>query len=183
MNCDFKSFSPINCNQVYRHFDGQYELHKCLIDTKKHLTPLIKQPNTETIYEYDLIMMRAGVYPDINKFKFFKICAAHRSVLGLGFLNKSSCEHPFHKNQSKLTTTYRKVNYSTAYQILQLRKICPESQYPLVILGSMLCSTCYTIVQTSLNNTEAIEHKNRFEVLKDMFDFSIVEQSMFIDIF
>ena len=67
--------------------------------------------STEKFYEYDLLLIRAGIYPEINKFKFLKICAAHRSLLGFRFTSKSSCEHPNHQNQSKLFAPFRKVNY------------------------------------------------------------------------
>ena len=119
-------------------------------------------------YEYDLIMIRAGVYPDINKYKSFKICASHRSLLGLNFINKNSCEHPFHQNQSNLTSCYRKVNYNMAIRTIELRKIGLEPKFPFIQLGIMLCLKCYDIFQTNLKYHFQIDLNNRFSVLQDM---------------
>ncbi len=78
MCCDFQIFSPnIECD------NNETELIKCERDTKPKLEFLNISDNVFSNSEYDLILMRCGLMPDIEKFKLFSICSNHRNRLGL----------------------------------------------------------------------------------------------------
>ena len=83
MKCDFELFVPyISCDPKSSRFNGIFNL----IDRDKDTDILLNQLNVLTknvLKEFDLILMRACIEPNIEKFKLFKICANHREKLGI----------------------------------------------------------------------------------------------------
>ena len=71
MKCDFQLFVPyISCDPKSSRFDGIFNF----IDCDKDTDVLLNQLNILTankVMEFDLILMRACIEPNIEKFKLF----------------------------------------------------------------------------------------------------------------
>ncbi len=153
------------CNYIYRKKEGKYLLKDCLDETKHHLDSLkiIKRSgHQDEIAEWKLILMRAGIFPDFNKYQNFEICAAHRSKLGIEFTAKLSCEHPNHSKQSNINRIFRNINFELALEIIKKRTVDLDTVF--IPVGSSLCETCYKIIESNL---VVVTIENRFTALKD----------------
>ena len=146
MNCDFFNLSPkTKCLETFRNNIGFVVVSECLIDTSTHLKAhnIHPHPGIKIPLEYELILMRVGYLPDNEKFKSLKICASHRTKLGLGFYASKSCQHVNHLNISKSCVGFRYLNCTQAISLLNLKN--KEPWIHLVKVGDCLCRKCYTL--------------------------------------
>ena len=82
MSCDFNMISTeIECKSETAHSKGFFVLRLCLKDTRPRLVMLNISDKEQDIAEHDLILMRAGILPDMIKFGKLEICANHRYKL------------------------------------------------------------------------------------------------------
>lgn len=170
--CDFTSFSKVECKESYRKFEGHFNLTDCNLNVTEYFKSLLNKNSKIEILEYDLIMMRSGLRPNIQKYQHFDICAGHRCLLGLQFESKLTCEHPNHKNQSVRNAIYLKVNYDSAKKILENRYNGNGHRVPFIPIGASLCYDCHKIIHDNLDDNITFEHVNQFSILKDMCDES-----------
>jgi hypothetical protein len=67
--CNFKSFRNVGCKEKHTRLYDSYILNDCSVDVTENSRFLLNKNSHLKILEYDLIMMRAGLKPDIGKFK------------------------------------------------------------------------------------------------------------------
>jgi hypothetical protein len=82
MSCNFKNIEPnINCNCN----SPLCRLNDCVLDTTKYLQSLnLYKANLpdQNPREFQLILLRAGLDPDVEIFQSLLICSSHRNYLG-----------------------------------------------------------------------------------------------------
>ncbi len=80
MACDFSIISPnISCDNSGVFFN----VAACLKDTTSILQKFKISSRGKIILEYELILMRSGFLPDLEKFGKLDICNEHREHLGM----------------------------------------------------------------------------------------------------
>jgi hypothetical protein len=84
MSCDFNMiYQEIECKSETANSKGFFVLRLCLKDTRHRLVMLNISDKEKDIAEHDLILVRAGILPDMIKFGNHEICANHRDKLGM----------------------------------------------------------------------------------------------------
>ncbi len=87
MSCDCrKIIKSTDCGVNGSHTCGIFELEKCIKSTRAILKTLHIFDKNFELPEHDLILMRLKMYPNMEKFKYWKICAATRDQNGKNLL-------------------------------------------------------------------------------------------------
>ncbi len=87
MSCDCrKILKSTDCDVKGTHTCGIFELEKCIKNTSAILKTLHIFDKKFDLPEHDLILMRLKIFPNMNKFKNWKICAATRDQNGKNYL-------------------------------------------------------------------------------------------------